>query len=102
MSGLRCACVQVFMGAAALLVLSTQACSSPSAAVDGQNSPEARATSVRRTAVADVQRIIANPQAATATPGGTPVPRPTCPGAIWWHEARSHLGEVQTLQGALV
>jgi hypothetical protein len=85
-----------------VLVLATQACSGPTATIDSQDSPEARATSVRRTAVAEVQRIIANRPASTATPGATPLPRPSCRDAIWWHEARSHLGEVQTVQGTVV
>jgi hypothetical protein len=91
-----------FLGAGVVLALATQACSGPTAAVDSQDSPEARATSVRRTAVAEVQRIIANRPASTATPGATPLPRPSCRDAIWWHEARSHLGEVQTVQGTIV
>jgi hypothetical protein len=91
-----------FLGAVVVLALATQACAGPPATVDSQDSPEARATSVRRTAVAEVQRIIANRPASTATPGATPLPRPSCRDAIWWHEARSHLGEVQTVQGTIV
>jgi hypothetical protein len=63
---------------------------------------DAQATSVRRTVVAEAQRIIANPPTATATPEATPIPRPSCPNAIWWHEARAHLGEVRTIQGAVI
>src|SRR5438552_6998717 len=56
-----------FLGVVVVLVLATQACSGPTATVDSQDSPEARATSVRRTAVAEVQRIIANRPPSTAT-----------------------------------
>jgi hypothetical protein len=66
------------------------------------NPTDAQATSVRRTVVAEAQRIIANPPTATAAPSATPIPRPSCPNAIWWHEARAHLGEVRTVQGAVV
>jgi len=91
-----------FLGGIVVLTLATQACRGPSAPLGSQDSPEAQATSVRRTAVAEVQRIIANRPASTATPGATPLPRPSCRDAIWWHEARSHLGEVQTVQGIIV
>jgi hypothetical protein len=91
-----------FLGGVVVLALATQACSGPTATVGSQDSPDAQATSVRRTAVAEVQRIIANRPASTATPGATPLPRPSCRDAIWWHEARSHLGEVQTVQGTIV
>jgi hypothetical protein len=63
---------------------------------------DAQATNVRRTVVADAQRIIANPPTATAPLAATPVPRPSCPNAIWWHEARGHLGEVRSVQGAVL
>src|SRR5206468_555600 len=67
-----------------------------------QSPADAQATNVRRTVVAEAQQIIANPSTATATLPATPIPRPTCPNAIWWHEARSHLGETRTVQGLVV
>ena len=65
-------------------------------------SPAAQATDVRRTAVAEVQRIIANHATSTPLPEPTSTPVPTCPNALWWTEARSHVGEVRTVQGAVV
>jgi hypothetical protein len=65
-------------------------------------SPAAHATDVRRTAVAQVQQIIANPPTATALPAPTATPTPTCPNAIWWTEARAHLGETRTVQGTIL
>ncbi len=67
-----------------------------------QNLAEVQATSVRRTAVADVQRIIANNPAATSTPEATAVARPSCPDALWWHEARTHIGESRKVQGTVL
>jgi hypothetical protein len=95
--------LSAFLAAVVVLFGATQACSGPTApSVDSQDSPDARATSVRRTAVALFKPINANTPAARAPPGATPLPRPSCPDAIWWHEARSHLGEVQTVQGTIV
>jgi hypothetical protein len=63
---------------------------------------EAQATDVRRTAVAEVQRIIANNPTVTPLPSSTATPLPTCQGAIWWNEARTHVGEQRTVQGTVV
>ena len=79
----------------------TQACGGPVADV-APNSPEAQATNVRRTAVAAVQAIIANHPTATPLPPATATPSPTCQNAIWWTEARSHVGESRTIQGTVV
>jgi hypothetical protein len=79
----------------------TQACGGPVADV-APNSPEAQATNVRRTAVAAVQAIIANHPTSTPLPPATPTPSPTCQNAIWWTEARSHVGESRTIQGTVV
>ncbi len=67
-----------------------------------QSPADAQATNVRRTVVAEAQRIIANVPTPTATAAATSIPRPSCANAIWWHEARSHLGEVRTVQGTIV
>ncbi len=64
--------------------------------------PAAQATDVRRTAVAEVQRIIANGSTPTPEPEATSTPVPTCQGAIWWSEARSHVGETRRVQGTVV
>jgi hypothetical protein len=85
------------LASAVLLVLS--AC----AANTSQTSPaEVQATAVRRTAQADVQRIIAGNLSGTPTPEATATPVPTCSGAIWWNEAQSHVGERRTVQGPVV
>jgi hypothetical protein len=57
---------------------------------------------VRRTAVAEVQAIIANKSTATPIPAATATPKPTCAGAIWWTEARAHTGESRTVEGEVV
>jgi hypothetical protein len=49
-----------------------------------------------------VQVIIANNPAATPTPQPTATAAPACDGAIWWHEARSHIGESRKVQGPVV
>ena len=67
-----------------------------------QNPTDAQATNVRRTVVAEAQRIIANAPTPTPTVAATAIPRPSCANAIWWHEAHLHLGEVQTVQGTIV
>ena len=74
------------------LGLASQACGGPVAEV-APNSPQAQATNVRRTAVAAVQAIIANHPTSTPLPAATATPGPTCQNAIWWTEARAHLGE---------
>ncbi|MBV9355429.1 MAG: hypothetical protein JO023_07855, partial [Chloroflexi bacterium] len=38
----------------------------------------------------------------TPTPVATPVPGPTCDGAIWWYDAAGHVGEEITVQGRVV
>ena len=85
-----------------VLAAVAQACGPSSANQTSQNLTDAQATNVRRTAVADVQRIIANNPSATATPQATALARPTCPEAIWWHEARAHIGESRKVQGVIV
>jgi hypothetical protein len=82
------------------VVLTGLACTAPPP--QPLNSPEAQATNVRRTAVAQVQAIIANKSTPTPPPEPTPTPKPTCPSAIWWSEARNHAGETHTIQGTVV
>ena len=82
------------------LVLLNLACSAPVDTSPG--SPAAQATTLRRTAVAEVQLIIANKSTPTPAPAPTSTPRPTCANAIWWTEARAHTGETRTIQGAVV
>src|SRR2546421_1372449 len=79
----------------------SQACGGPVADV-APNSPQAQATNVRRTAVAAVQAIIANHPTSTPLPAATAAPSPTCQNAIWWTEARSHVGESRTIPGTVV
>jgi hypothetical protein len=82
------------------VVLTTLACAPPPP--EAPDSPAAQATNVRRTAVAEVQAIIANKSTPTPPPAPTATPRPTCPNAIWWTEARTHMGETHTIEGAVV
>jgi hypothetical protein len=82
------------------LVLVNLACAAPTD--PGPGSPAAQATTIRRTAVAEVQAIIANKSTPTPVPEPTSTPTPSCPNAIWWTEARSHAGEARTVQGAVV
>jgi hypothetical protein len=87
-----------------ILIGLTEACAgqpSPSTS-QAQAAADAQATNVRRTAVADAQRIIANNPIATPTVTATAIPRPNCLNAIWWHEARSHVGEMRTVEGTIV
>jgi hypothetical protein len=83
------------------LVVAAEACAAPTGDPP-PDSPAAQATNVRRTAVAEVQRIIANIPSATPLPAATATPTPTCQNAIWWMEARSHVGETRTVQGTIV
>jgi hypothetical protein len=85
-----------------VLAATAQACGAPAANQANENLADVQATNVRRTAVADVQRIIANNPAATSTPEATALARPSCPDAIWWHEARAHIGESRKVQGVIV
>ncbi|MDQ6674936.1 MAG: hypothetical protein M3069_30075 [Chloroflexota bacterium] len=80
------------------------ACGAPVADVANPNSPQAQATFVRRTEIAEVQRQIANNPTPTSTAEPTPAAPPTCQakGAIWWYEARGHVGESRTVQGTIV
>jgi hypothetical protein len=88
----------------AVLLSVAAACSAPAPGVADPNSPQAQATSVRRTEVAAAQAIIANNATATSTIAPTPAAAPTCSaqGAIWWYEARAHVGESRTVQGVVV
>lgn len=81
------------------------ACGVPLGAPSGsaaQSTADAQATHVRRTALAEVQGIIANPRQATPTPEPTSLPRPACADGIWWQEARAHVNEVRTIQGPVL
>jgi hypothetical protein len=85
---------------AVTLVVMSLACE---AATDtGPDSLSAQSTSERRTQVARVQNIISNPSTATPPPASTATPAPTCSNAIWWTEARTHVGETRTIQGTVV
>ena len=62
----------------------------------------AEATATQRVAQATVQRIIAGAPTATAAPQPAATPLPNCAGAIWWHQARAHIGESRVVQGPVV
>jgi hypothetical protein len=92
-----------FVWVAIVLVGAASACGAPSASLETTpTSPPAQATNVRRTAVAAVQRIIANNPDPTSTPSATATTSPTCNNAIWWREARLHVGESHQVQGTVV
>ena len=83
------------------LSVAAQACGAPVAS-PSNDAVNAQATNVRRTAVAAVQKIIANNYTPTPQPAPTMTPTTTCKDAIWWMDARSHLGESKTVQGTIV
>lgn len=83
------------------LVIASLACGGPSEDVP-PGSPAAQATATRRAAMAAVQRQIANNPEPTPLPAPTPTPKPTCSDAIWWSDARAHVGETRTIQGTIV
>ena len=93
--------VAVICGLLLVLVVFRLASGAPTEDVT-PGSPAAHATDVRRTAVAEVQQIIANKPTSTPLPAPTATPVPTCPDAIWWTEARAHVGESRTVQGPIV
>jgi hypothetical protein len=82
------------------IVLVSLACGAPVDTSSG--SPAAQATNVRRTAVAEVQAIIANKSTPTPSPVPTATAMPTCQDALWWTDARQHVGESRTIQGTVV
>jgi hypothetical protein len=82
------------------LILTSLACTNERP--DASSIPAAEATNVRRTAVAEVQAIIANKSTPTPPPEPTATPKPSCPNAIWWSEARTHTGETRNIQGAVI
>ncbi|MBV9169306.1 MAG: hypothetical protein JOZ81_04400, partial [Chloroflexi bacterium] len=63
---------------------------------------DAQATATRRVAEATVQRMIAGVPTATPLPLPAPTTAPACRDAIWWYQARSHIGELRTVQGPVV
>ena len=83
------------------LVLVSLACGGPSPDA-APGSPAAQATATRRAAINEVQRMIANHPTNTPPPEPTPTPTPTCQNAIWWTDARAHVGESRTVQGVVV
>lgn len=93
-----------FAFVAITLFAAAAACGAPVADVADPSSPQAHATNVRRTEVADAQRIIANNPTATLRAAPTALAPPICQaqGAIWWYEARAHTGESRTVQGTIV
>src|SRR5687768_8922260 len=91
-------------GLALLLALATLMCSPAASEREpaSVSAAAAEATSVRRTAIANLQRVLSSDIAPTATPAPTPAPRPSCEGAIWWYEAHAHVGESRVIEGTVV
>lgn len=92
---------------ALLVALGLAACSGSG----GSSSPapptataEAVGTLARQRADANVRRILAGDRTATPSPSPTPAPGASCPGgaAMWWYEARTHVGELVTIEGPVV
>ena len=83
------------------LVIASLACGGPSDDF-APGSPAAQATATRRAAVNEVQQIIANHPTTTPVPEPTATPGPTCKNAIWWTDARAHVGESRTVEGTIV
>ncbi len=90
-----------FCGLLLVLVGVSLACGAPTTDV-APGSPAAQATDARRTAVAEVQHIISNPSTPTPLPQPTATPSPSCSNALWWTEARAHVGETRTIQGTVI
>ncbi len=67
------------------------ACAAPA---DSDNRPAAQ-----RTADARLRVLTSGNPAVPLRATATPLPAPTCPGAIWWFEAGTHVGERATVQG---
>lgn len=84
-------------GVVVLVMLGLAACGESN--VPPSAGPQAAAG---QTADAAVRRLSSGNFPPTPTPAGTPAPRPSCPDAVWWHEAGEHLGERRTVQGAVV
>ena len=93
--------VIVWVLGALALVLVSMGCGGPSTEV-APGSAAAQATATRRAAVNEVQRMIANHPTSTPLPAPTETPAPTCQNAIWWTDARAHVGESRTVQGTIV
>ena len=95
----------VFSAVVTALTVLGAACGAPLATPspsDTQSAADAQATHVRRTALAEVQGIIANPRQPTPTPQPTSRPGPDCANGIWWQEARAHVNEIRTIQGPVL
>ncbi len=68
-----------------------------------ESSPEAPATVTAHQTVDAAYGLISTGRVEqTPTPAATPVPGPTCDGAIWWYDASDHVGAQMTVQGRVV
>jgi hypothetical protein len=67
-----------------------------------ESSPAAPATVTAQTTDVAYGLISTGRVERTPTPAATPVPRPTCDGAIWWYDAADHIGAEMTVQGRVV
>jgi hypothetical protein len=96
----------VRLAPAALLLVGLGGCAPTSSDTRPPPGPTATAAAVatrtRESANAQVRRILAGDQGGTPTPSATPTPRPSCADAIWWYEARAHVGEQRTVEGPVV
>ena len=53
----------------------------------------------QQTADARIRVLTSGTPAVPPRPTATPLPGPTCPGAVWWYDAASRVGERTTVQG---
>src|SRR6476620_6277202 len=67
-------------------------CTTLGASEPSTTPPDATATAVRRAKIADVQRVIAGNLNPTPLPQPTATQPPVCASALWWYEARDHVG----------
>jgi len=77
-------------------------CDAPTGGDQGVATPDAQATAVRGEKMAEVQRIISGSLVPTPQVQPAAAVPTACPSALWWREAREHIGESRYVQGPVV